>query len=58
MIATLQKSEGSLWHTQGLHFDDLGTKAIILSFSTIKRLYGQNRRIVGGKKLLSGKSIV
>lgn len=43
MIATLQKSEGSLWHTQGLYFDGLRTKAIILSFSTIKRLYGQIR---------------
>ena len=43
MIATLQKSEGSLWHTQELHFNDLGTKAIILSFSTIKRLYGEIR---------------
>lgn len=29
MIATLKKSEGSLWHTQGLHFDGLGAETII-----------------------------
>ena len=26
MIATLQKSEGSLWCAQGFHFDGLGVK--------------------------------
>ncbi len=26
--ATLQKSEGSLWHTRELHFDNLWAKAI------------------------------
>ena len=24
MVATLQKSEGGLWHTQGAHFDCMG----------------------------------
>lgn len=47
IMATLQKREGSLWHTQGRHFDALEVQTIILSFRSKKRLYGQNRHMWG-----------
>ena len=44
MIATLQKFEGSLWHTQGLHFGGLRAETIFLLHGMKKGQNGTIRR--------------
>lgn len=48
LIATLQKPEGSLWHTEGRQIDDFGAETIIFMLSMERGQYGAIRGHGGG----------